>query len=256
MRKPLIFVTNDDGVGALGLKHAIAVARQLGRVVVVAPEVSQSGMSHAITMYHPLYLRKVEQDTDYVMYACAGTPVDCVKIAFDYLLANDRPDLTISGINHGSNSAISVIYSGTMGAAIEASFYSRPSIGFSLLDHSPDADFRAAESYALKIASKVMQENIRYPICLNVNVPAVPMEDIQGVMVCRQNQGYWKETFEHRQDPHGRDYYWLSGDFFDAEPDSMDTDEWALRHNYVSVVPVQVDMTDHIQVKALTRWKF
>lgn len=256
MKRPLIFVTNDDGVNAKGLEYSIRVARKFGRVVAIAPEESQSGMAHAITMYKPLYIRKVREEQDLVVYACAGTPVDCVKMAFDHLLVDDIPVLSISGINHGSNSAISVIYSGTMGAAIEASFYNVPSIGFSLLDHDADADFEAAAHYAERIVEQVLEQNINEPLCLNVNIPAVPKDDIKGISVCRQNRGYWKEEFLCRKDPRGRDYFWLTGDFFNTEPNSTDTDEWALKNNYVSVVPIQVDLTNYEQVEQFSKWKF
>lgn len=251
-KKPLIFITNDDGVGARGLMRAVEVAQRLGRVVVIAPERSHSGGSHSITMYNPLYLRTVRREEDLEIYACSGTPVDCVKLAFDHLLAGDLPDLTVSGINHGSNSAISVLYSGTMGAAIEASFYGAPAVGFSLTDHSHDADFDAAAGVAGKIMKKLLSEPVELPLCLNVNIPKG--REVKGIRVCRQNEGYWRETFVCRKDPRGRDYYWLTGDFYNAEPDATDTDEYALREGYASVVPVQVDMTDHRQVEALREW--
>lgn len=250
-KKPLIFVTNDDGFDAKGFKALLSVARKFGRVVAIAPERTQSGKSHAITMFSPLYLRQVRDEEDLQVYACSGTPVDCVKMAFDHLLKDEFPDLTLSGINHGSNSAISVLYSGTMGAAIEASFYGRPAIGFSLTDHDPDADFDASMLYAESIVGKVLELPQDKPLCFNVNIPAVPYEDVQGVKMCRQNEGYWQETFVCRKDPRGKDYYWLTGDFLNTEPDSTDTDEWALRNNYVSIVPIQIDMTNHRQIEEL-----
>lgn len=250
-KKPLIFLTNDDGVDAKGLNCIIESVRELGQIVVIAPERPHSGMAHAITMYSPLYLRTVRKEPDLEIYACSGTPVDCVKMAYDHLLAGRIPDLTISGINHGSNSAISILYSGTMGAAIEASFYNVPSIGLSMLDHHADADFTAAVEYSRIIIDKVMNGNLQMPLCLNVNIPAVPADEIRGIMVCRQNQGFWREEFVSRQDPRGKDYFWLTGDFYNTEPDATDTDEWALANNYVSIVPVQVDMTNHRQVKEL-----
>ena len=251
MKKPLIFVTNDDGVNARGLQAAIGIARKFGRVVVIAPERPQSGMSHAITMYRPLSLRKIREEEDFTFYACDGTPVDCVKMAFDHLLKDDKPVMALSGINHGSNSAISVIYSGTMAAAMEASFYHTPSVGFSLLDHAPEADFTGATLYAEKIVSALFRANVKLPVCLNVNIPAIPAEEIAGIRICRQNRGYWKEEFYCRKDPRGNDYYWLTGDFFNMEPEATDTDEWALNHHYVSVVPVQVDLTDHNRINEL-----
>ncbi|MDL2319921.1 5'/3'-nucleotidase SurE [Alistipes sp. OttesenSCG-928-B03] len=253
MKKPFIFITNDDGVAAKGLAAVIEVARRHGDVFVIAPEVSQSGKSHSITMYNPLYLRTVRQEPGLEVYACTGTPVDCVKLAFDHMLADRHPDLTISGINHGSNSAISVLYSGTMGAAIEASFYGSPAIGFSLTDYDHDADFTASALIADKIINTVLHTEIELPLCLNVNIPAGTPEEIKGIRVCRQNEGYWKETFVCRKDPRGKDYYWLTGSFHNTEPDSTDTDEWALANGYVSVVPVQVDMTNHRQVTEIGR---
>ncbi len=250
--KPLIFVTNDDGVNARGLGFAIEIARKFGRVVAVAPEESQSGKAHAITMFNPLFLRKVQEEDDLTLYACSGTPVDCVKMAFDYLFQGALPALSISGINHGSNSAISVIYSGTMGAAIEASFYGIPSIGLSLTDHSAEADFTAAAAYGEEVVRQVMYNRPGLPLCLNVNIPDMPLEKIKGMKVCRQNKGYWQETFEVRRDPRGREYYWLSGDFYNEEPSSTDTDEWALKNGYVSIVPIKIDLTDYTQVKSLT----
>lgn len=251
MKRPLIFITNDDGVNARGLKTVTEVARKFGRVIVIAPETSQSGMSHAITMYNPLYLRTVEKSDDLTVYACSGTPVDCVKMGYDYIFAGELPALNISGINHGSNSAISVLYSGTMGAAIEASFYGSPSLGFSLTDHSPDADFEASAIFAEKLIADILFADIREPLCLNVNIPIGRPEQIRGHKVCRQNKGYWKEEFFCRKDPRGKDYFWLTGDFFNLEPDANDTDEWALANGFISVVPVQVDMTNYRQVEML-----
>lgn len=253
MKKPMLFLTNDDGVNAKGLKTLIDVARRFGRVIVIAPETTQSGMSHAITMFQPLYLRTVEKQDDLEVYACSGTPVDCVKMGFDYLFPNQRPALTVSGINHGSNSAISVLYSGTMGAAIEGSFYGSPSVGFSLLDHDHDADFDGAAIYAERIIGEILENPVELPLCLNVNIPAVRPEKIKGVRVCRQNRGYWKEEFFCRKDPRGKDYFWLTGDFYNQEPQSTDTDEWALANNYVSVVPIQVDLTNYEQIEPLSR---
>ena len=209
----LILVTNDDGYDSKGLAAAVEVARGFGRVVVVAPETTQSGMSQAITMYNPLYLRCVRKEEGLEVYAFSGTPVDCVKMAFDYLLREERVDLVISGINHGSNSAVNVLYSGTMGAAIEGSFYGCPAVGLSLDDHGEDADFEAAVAYG--------------------------------------RRGFWREEFYRHEDPRGREYFWLTGAFVNEEPEAQDTDEWALSHGYVSVVPVQVDLTDYRQLGAL-----
>ncbi len=251
MNRPLIFITNDDGVNARGLRTVIEVARRFGRVIVIAPETTQSGMSHAITMYRPLSLRTIEKSEDLTIYACSGTPVDCVKMGYDYLFVDERPALNISGINHGSNSAVNVLYSGTMGAAIEASFYGSPSVGLSLDDHSSDADFEASAIFAGKLIGDILGARIDEPLCLNVNIPALRPEQIRGHRICRQNKGYWKEEFFCRQDPRGKDYFWLTGSFFNVEPEATDTDEWALANGYISVVPIQVDMTDYRRIETL-----
>ncbi len=247
----LILVTNDDGYASKGLAAAIEVARGFGRVVVVAPETTQSGMSQAITMYNPLYLRRIREEHDLSVYAFSGTPVDCVKMAFDCLLREERVDLVLSGINHGSNSAVNVLYSGTMGAAIEGSFYGCPSIGLSLDDHAADADFEASVLYGRQIVGAVLDGGVELPLCLNVNVPVGRPDEVKGLRLCRQNRGFWREEFFRREDPRGREYYWLTGAFVNGEPEATDTDEWALAHGYVSVVPVQVDLTDYRQLGAL-----
>lgn len=251
MNERLILLTNDDGYNAKGLQAAIEVARPFGRVVAIAPETTQSGMSQAITMYRPLFLKKQHEEEGLAIYSFSGTPVDCVKMAFDHLLREERIDLVLSGINHGSNSAVNVLYSGTMGAAIEGSFYGCPSIGLSLTDHAPDADFDAAVGYGRRIVERVLRGGIELPCCLNVNVPVGRPEALKGIRICRQNRGFWREEFFRREDPHGRPYFWLTGDFVNAEPEAEDTDEWALDHGYVSVVPVQVDLTDYGQKKRL-----
>ena len=251
MDERLILVTNDDGYASKGLAAAIDVARTFGRVVAVAPETTQSGMSQAITMYNPLYLRCVRKEEGLEVYSFSGTPVDCVKMAFDYLLRDERVDLVISGINHGSNSAVNVLYSGTMGAAIEGSFYDCPSVGLSLDDHSADADFDAAVEYGRRIVGAVLEGQVELPLCLNVNVPKGRPEQVKGIRLCRQNRGFWREEFFRREDPRGREYFWLTGEFVNAEPEAEDTDEWALAHGYVSVVPVQVDLTDYGRLTSL-----
>lgn len=252
MNRRLILVTNDDGYASKGLAAAVEVARTFGRVVVVAPETMQSGMSQAITMYSPLYLRRIREEEDVRVYAFSGTPVDCVKMAFDYLLRDERVDLVISGINHGSNSAANVLYSGTMGAAIEGSFYGCPAVGLSLDDHAADADFAGAVEYGRRIVGEVLAAaELPLPLCLNVNVPARPAAEVKGIRLCRQNRGFWREEFFRREDPRGREYFWLTGDFVNGEPEAEDTDEWALSHGYVSVVPVQADLTDYRQLERL-----
>ena len=245
-------MTNDDSYRSKGFAAAIEIARQFGRVIAIAPDTTQSGMSQAITIYNPLYLRKVREEEGVLVYSLNGTPVDCVKMAFDHFFHDEKIDLVISGINHGSNAAVNVLYSGTMGAAIEAAFYGIPSIGLSLTDHDLDADFEGAIEYGSKIVESVLNGDIPTPLCLNVNVPNIPCADIKGIRLSRQTRGYWREEFYKRTDPHGRDYFWLTGAFSNAEPEAEDTDEWALANGYVAVVPVQVDLTSYSQLKAVT----
>lgn len=245
--EPVIFLTNDDSYLSKGFRAAVALASEFGHVVAIAPDRVQSGMSQAITINSPLFMREVQRDDKVEIYAFSGTPVDCAKIAFDHIFRSRKVDLVLSGINHGSNAAVNVMYSGTMGAAIEGSFYGVPSIGLSLDDHDPDADFDGAVKYGREIIATVLAaaEKLPRPLCLNVNVPRCEVKDIQGIRMCRQTRGFWREEFYARKDPHGRDYYWLTGAFQNMEPDAEDTDEWALSHRYVAVVPVQVDMTDY-----------
>ena len=248
-------MTNDDSYRSKGFAAAIEIARKFGRVIAIAPDAPQSGMSQAITIYNPLYLRKVREEEGVLVYSLNGTPVDCVKFAFDHLLKDSRVDLVISGINHGSNSAINVLYSGTMGAAIEGSFYGCPSVGLSLTDHDPNADFEAAKEYARSIIASVLATPDRSgaPLCLNVNVPNIEREQIRGVRVCRQCRGIWREEFYRHEDPRGKPYFWLTGSYTNYEPEAMDTDEWALKNGYVAVVPVQIDMTSYAQMSYLER---
>jgi 5'-nucleotidase len=254
MKERLIFLTNDDGYSSKGMQSLIRIARQFGRVVVIAPEVAQSGMSHAFTMYSPLFLRKVQDADGVTVYALSGTPVDCVKVAFDHLLLGQQVDLVLSGVNHGSNAAVALLYSGTMGAAIEGSFYGCPSIGLSLTDHDLDADFTAAELWGERIVRRVLEQSSQKSLCLNVNIPAGTPESIRGIRVCRQARGLWRERFICRKDPRDRDYLWLTGDFINSEPDAEDTDEWALAHGYISVQPVHDGQTHYTQMEQVKRW--
>lgn len=250
--KPLILVTNDDGIHAKGLSELVEVMRLFGEVVVIAPEVSMSGMSKAITVDRPLRASTLSQEDGLTIMKCSGTPVDCVKMGFNHLLER-MPDYVVSGINHGSNSSISVIYSGTMGAAMEGCLHGVPSVGFSLLDYSPDADFAKAKIYTARIFQSVMENGLPRFTCLNVNIPkGVP----KGIKVCRQTRGKWMEEFEKRTDPQNRQYYWLSGYFQSFEEEAADSDIFALERNYVSVVPVTVDMTCYSTLEDLKKWRF
>lgn len=252
-KERVIFLTNDDSYRSKGFAAAIEIARKFGRVIAIAPDAPQSGMSQAITIYNPLYLRKVREDEGVLVYSLNGTPVDCVKMAFDHFFRDEKVDLVISGINHGSNAAVNVLYSGTMGAAIEAAFYNIPSVGLSLTDHNLDADFEGAVEYGSKIVESVLNGDIPTPLCLNVNVPNIPCSEIKGIRLSRQTRGYWREEFYKRTDPHGRDYFWLTGAFSNAEPEAEESDEWALANGYVAVVPIQVDLTAYKQMEQLKK---
>jgi 5'-nucleotidase len=254
-KKPFFLVTNDDGVEAKGLKALIDVVRPLGKVLVVAPADPHSGMSHAITVKVPLRITKIKEEENLTIYKCYGTPVDCVKMAINHLI-HDKPDMLVSGINHGSNSSTSVFYSGTMGAVLEGCINEVPSIGFSLLNVEHDADFSAAMHYARIIIDKVRQNGLPGTVCLNVNIPDGKQENIAGIKLCRQNKGYWREEFDKRTDPLGKNYFWLTGNFHNMEPEATDTDEWALEHNYVSIVPQQTDLTCHETLKTMHQWSF
>lgn len=251
----LFLVTNDDGIHARGIKVLTEIVRNLGKVYVVAPQESQSGMSHAITVKTPIRIRKVVQEEDCFIYSCNGTPVDCVKLALNKLL-DRQPDMIIAGINHGSNSSASIVYSGTMAAAIEGCINGIPSIGLSLLDYSPDADFSGIIKHAENIIIKALENGIPQGTCLNVNFPVNHLGEINGVKICRQTKGLWVEEFDQRTDPQNRTYFWLTGDFHNLEPDADDTDEWALHHNYISIVPVHPDLTSYSAMPYLKKWKF
>jgi 5'-nucleotidase len=239
-----ILVTNDDGVTAPGIRYLVEAVKDLGRVVVVAPDKPQSGMGHAITIGFPLRMSRVKMMDGVEAWSCSGTPVDCVKIAVDKIL-HRKPDLCLSGINHGANHSINVIYSGTMSAAIEASIESIPSVGFSLLDYSVEADFTGAKKYARIIVEQLKkQKKIDKHLCLNVNFPAIPEPLIMGIKIARQAYAKYEEDFNERDDPHGRKYYWLTGAFVNFDK-GKDTDVWALENNFVSVVPVQFDLTNY-----------
>lgn len=252
--RPAILVTNDDGVTAPGIRALVEAMRNLGDVIVVAPDSPQSGMGHAITIHQPLRLDKVEIFDGIDAYQCTGTPVDCVKLAVNKIL-HRKPDLCVSGINHGSNSSINVIYSGTMSAAMEGAIEGIPSIGFSLQHYALDADMSAAKHFANLIAGNVLANKLLNGILLNVNIPDLSLSKIKGLKICRQAIAKWQEEFDERLDPNKRKYYWLTGKF--VNPDlGDDTDEWALSNGYVSVVPVQYDFTAHHAIPALNKIKW
>jgi 5'-nucleotidase len=235
----LILVTNDDGLYAAGLRTLLEVMEEFGKVVLISTTESMSGMSQLL-----------EENEKHRIYACNGTPTDSIKLAVNQLLER-IPDWVVSGINHGANASVSVLYSGTMAAAIEGCLYGINSVGFSLNNFSPAADFTACKKYIRIVMHMMASGPLPQGICLNVNIPSAAEDDIKGIRICRQSKGNWKEEFEKRKDPMGKTYYWLTGIFLNHEPEAEDTDEWALTNNYVSVVPVTVDMTAHWYIDTL-----
>ena len=254
MNKPLILVSNDDGYQAPGIRFLIEIAKTIGEVVVVAPQTAQSAMSHAITIKNPLQYETIEISDNYREYSLNGTPVDCVKFALHQLMKR-KPDIVISGINHGSNASINIIYSGTMAAATEAAMGGIPSVGFSILDYNEDANFKYAKDYIVNIINKVLEEGLADNTTLNVNFPKPENGSYKGLRVCRQAKAYWKEDFDERFDPrNGKPYYWLKGTFTVHE-DEDTTDEWALKNYYVSMVPIQFDFTAYNKINELKHWE-
>lgn len=252
--RPLILVTNDDGITAPGIRALVDAVMPLGEVVVVAPDSPQSGMGHAVTISKPLRLDKIRSDIygDLAAYQCSGTPADCVKLAVSKVL-HRKPDLLVSGINHGSNSSINVIYSGTMSAAVEGAIEGIPAVGFSLLDYAYDADFSYAKKVVKIIAAQILKQGLPKGTLLSVNIPKMSEAESRGLKVCRQAIAKWEEEFDERTDPNGRKYYWLTGKFVNYDK-GEDTDEWALAHRYVSVVPVHFDLTAHHSMAFINQW--
>lgn len=254
VKKPLILVTNDDGINAPGIRTLVEVLNEIGEVVVVAPDSPQSGMGHAITIDSTLFVRRVNgNNVNQIEYSCSGTPADCVKLGIREVLKR-KPDLCVSGINHGSNSSINVIYSGTMSAAIEAGIEGIPAIGFSLLNYKWNADFSKSKSFVKTISQMVLKHGLPNGVVLNVNIPDILGQDIKGIKICRQAKANWIEEFDKRKSPQGKDYYWLTGKFVNLDLGD-DTDEHALENGYISVVPVQFDLTAHHYIKTLKSWK-
>ena len=252
-KRPSILVVNDDGITAKGIKVLIEEMLQLGDVTVVAPEGPQSGMGHAITIGKPLRIDAVDLYPGAVMYKCSGTPVDCVKLAVNKVFKGRKPDVCVSGINHGLNNSINVLYTGTMSAAVEGAIESIPSIGFSYDDFDADADFSKCRPYIREITRQVLENGLPKGTLLNVNFPNVP--EIKGVKICRQADAKWAEEFDERVDPANRSYYWLTG-VFDLRDRGEDTDVWALQHDFAAIVPVQFDMTAHHVIPELNSWSF
>lgn len=251
-KRPLILLSNDDGFEAKGLVTLIAILRKCGDLVVVAPDSGRSGMSCAITVASPLRMKLITDEEGLKIYKSNGTPADCIKLALNQLFKEVKPDLVVSGINHGMNSSVAIHYSGTMGAVLEACMNGFPALGFSLDNHSLDADFEVASDYIYKITQSVIDNGLPRGCCLNVNIPSV--EVIKGVKICRQASGRWIEEFDKREHPKGGYYYWLTGNFHNDEPDEPDTDMHALREGFISVVPSQIDMTCYKLMDKMKNW--
>lgn len=252
-QQPLILVTNDDGFDAKGLATLIEMVRPYGEVLVVAPEEGRSGMGHAITVREPLRFSLIREEENFRLFSCSGNPVDCVKMGIN-TISERRPDLLVSGVNHGSNTSISLFYSGTMGAVVEGCLNGIPAIGFSLCSFSPEADFEVAKKAGIPLIEKTLKNNLPAGICLNVNVPAILPDELRGARICKQTRGLWREEFIERQHPHGSKYYWLTGAFINYEEHDEATDEWAINHNYTSIVPVKIDMTAYQFIDQLKEW--
>lgn len=253
-KRPLILVTNDDGIQAKGIRSLVEAVEPFGDVVIVAPDKPQSGMGHAITVNNVLRLEKSPLYNGYNAWSCTGTPVDCVKLAISEVIKG-KPDLLVSGINHGENSASNVLYSGTMSAAVEGAMDNIPSIGFSLLDFDANADFTASKKVVEEVVKRALSNHFPKNICLNVNIPQLAYEDIKGIKICRQARAYWNDSFEKRKDQFGKPYFWLKGDF-NRDDWNEDTDIWALDNGYVSIVPTQYDMTAYHSIGDINEWKF
>lgn len=251
--KPLIFVTNDDGISAKGIKCLVEVACEFGEVLIIAPDKPQSGMGHAITVNNLLRLEKSRLFEGLEAYTCSGTPVDCVKLGI-YEIMHRKPDLLLSGINHGENTSTNVLYSGTMSAAVEGAMENIPSIGFSLADFHSDADFSGTQEIARKLIPQALKNNFPDHVCLNVNVPKLPANELMGMKICKQAHAFWEDRFDKRLDQFGKPYYWLTGDFTNQDR-SEDTDLYALQHGFASVVPTQFDMTAYKAIEQFKKWE-
>lgn len=253
-KKPLILVTNDDGFTAPGIKALIEVVEELAELLIVAPDKPQSGMGHAITVNAPLRMTETDYFGKHKAYYSSGTPVDCVKLGM-YELGKRRPDLIVSGVNHGSNVSTNVLYSGTMSAAVEGALEGIPSIGFSLCDYDWAADFKPAQEYIKKIVGITLKNGLEKGVCLNVNIPKLDLKELKGIRVCRQARAYWDDTFDERIDPLKKKYYWLTGSFHNHDK-GREADMVALEEGYVTIVPTQYDMTAHHVIGELNEWDF
>jgi 5'-nucleotidase len=252
--KPLILVVNDDGINAKGLRMLGNIAKQFGRVVMIAPNNGRSGMSHAITFALPLRLRKLSYSEDFEMYKTSGTPVDAVKLALNHILKDQQVDLLVSGINHGANTSVSVIYSATVAAAVEGCLSGVPSVAFSLVNYNNNYDFESARAVVQKIIQTTLEKGLPPHICLNVNIPNIPENEIKGIKITRQALNQWNESIIAREYPSDSPYFWMGGSLNEKDK-GKDTDYWAIKHNYISVQPINIDWTDYSMIQELKKWK-
>lgn len=251
-KRPLILVTNDDGISSKGILSLYEAVKEFGDVVIIAPDSAQSGMGHAITINEPLRLNASRLFGDTPAYSCSGTPVDCIKLGV-YEVLHRKPDLVVSGINHGANTSSNVLYSGTMSAAVEGAMEGIPSIGFSLCNYEADADFSAAKSVVKNVVSEVLRNGMMDRTCLNVNVPDVSIGDLKEIKICRQAHAFWEDRFDKREDQFGKPYYWLTGDFVEQDK-TEDTDLYWIEKGHPTIVPTQFDMTAYKAIKELENW--
>lgn len=251
-QKPLILITNDDGISAKGIRSLLEAIQDFGELVLIAPDSPQSGMGHAITIHNPLRLKRSDIYGDVVSYSCSGTPVDCVKLGVSEVM-HRKPDLLISGINHGANTATNVLYSGTMSAAVEGAMEGIPSIGFSLDNFDADADFSIAQEVARRVVSEVLTKKLPLGTCLNVNIPNVTASEHKGIQICKQAHAYWEDRFDKREDQFGNPYYWLTGNFTDIGK-TQDTDLFWIEKGFSTIVPTKFDMTAYEALDELKKW--
>lgn len=239
--QPLILIANDDGYHSPGIRKLVDCVRDLGRVLVCAPESARSGYSCAFSAADYLRLKRRHNMGDTEVWSCSGTPVDCVKLALDQLCGGRRPDLILSGINHGDNSSVNNHYSGTMGVAMEGCMKYIPSVAFSSCYYNEDANLEPLRPYIRDIVGRVLRRGLPKGVCLNVNFPAA--EQFKGVKACRMCYGSWINEVVKQRHPRGYDYYWMVGEYHNDEPQAEDTDQWALHHGYVAITPTQMDVT-------------
>ena len=252
-KRPLILVVNDDGVDAKGIRVLADVAQEFGRVVMIAPGGGRSGMSHAITFSSPLRFRRLHYSDNFEIYRTNGTPVDAIKLALRHILKDEQVDLLVSGINQGANTSVSVFYSATVAAAVEGCLCGIPSVAFSQVDFTHNTDFELAKISVQKIIPSVLEKGLPPNICLNVNIPNIPLQDAKGIKITRQERNYWHEDFDMRTDPANNPYFWMSGCMQEIDND-RDTDIWAIKHNYISVHPLKTDWTDQEMIQKLKKW--